>query len=212
MKIKPIFNKKDLRAGAHIRAVVNCHGSFWVEYINILGKPYYKYSVGNKYLVVDYDATYKGSVKKTISQNHLADMGINVQRREFTNAVTIPFTSKAWEFLSSIKDLRTFYDVINNRRITDKEFQKETDVHNSYRWHDEQTDKMREAYYNSPITISFANTSENAKIFITDEDPAVAFIRDDRGSAIFLTYNGRSDFDFAMKRINKIEGVIFNEL
>jgi hypothetical protein len=119
MKIKCVRKESEIKGGTwYIRAVINCHGEFWVETHKVHGKPF------------DSKADcFKGQHVRQIrklgkyawsKEQYLSDFGLG--SAEVFGVRMIPFSSATFNYLSSIKDVRSFADAINNRKVSDEEF------------------------------------------------------------------------------------------
>lgn len=128
MKIKRIKTEKALKAGSYIRAVINCHGKFWIEYLVLVGKPFnskskvmnggrqIKNRAGARTWLYGQDQWYLTSLSSDLNPRSL-------NRINAFKTVLIPFSNKAWNYLTAIKDLRDFAAATNGIRSTDKQYE-----------------------------------------------------------------------------------------
>lgn len=127
MKFKRIKSEKQLIAGAYIRAVINCYGKFWIEYIALSGRPFTYKS--------EYSTTAARQIKSTATSAknckseswYLTDLSDELNDRLMGKTkpfmtVLIPFSNKAWSHLAAIKDLQKFAQATTGIIATDHEF------------------------------------------------------------------------------------------
>jgi hypothetical protein len=129
MKIKHIQSEKELKAGSYIRAVINPHGKFWLEYLILAGKPYNeksKFMKGYRMMALRKDTC---SRKYHSKDWFITDLQVKPRNYlchnnpKFSSAL-IPFSNKDWNHLNAIKDLREFSQSLNNCVISDEEYRK----------------------------------------------------------------------------------------
>lgn len=139
MKLKCIRKESEIKGGTwYIRAVINCHGSFWIETHKVHGRPF------------DSKAKcFKGEHRRQIRQASKYDWGgeyylesLGVGSTEVFGVRMIPFSAAAFNLLSGIKDVRSFADAINNRKVTDEEFAHAQSDWAFMKHMDEESDRM----------------------------------------------------------------------
>ena len=146
MKIKRIKNEKELKAGAYIRAVINRRGMFWIEYVLLTGRaftyrcefmrPMRKYPTANAgYTDSHYFGTLSTALYTGVSEEY---------RTSKFGTVLIPFSNKVFNYLSSIKGLRTFAEVISGKCISDNEYDIALSEYKYTQHMDQEIDRQRQ--------------------------------------------------------------------
>lgn len=127
MKITRIKREKDLKAGPHIRAVINCTGKFWIEYQILTGRPFTCKSKGmrDSRMMPCKTGTgyYNGGSDGAMYTNTLSE-DLNDNFKTYPKAymtVLIPYSNKVWNYLKGIKDVRDFAEATNGVRPTDEQ-------------------------------------------------------------------------------------------
>lgn len=143
MKIKTIKKETDLKAGPYIRAVINCHGEFWMEYLILVGRVFTCKSkvMGRQYRQMtskEFSRRYRTSEDWYLSSlsGELNNRAIRVNPFK---TVLIPYSNKAWNYLKLIKNVRDFAEATNGFRSTDRQFEDFIDECERMRYYDEQT-------------------------------------------------------------------------
>lgn len=145
MKIKRIKTEKQLKAGNYIRAVINYKGVFWIEYQQLVGKPFNcKSKVMNKDRQINTkDSKGKYYNPKEWYLSSLSEEIGGIKRKNVFKTVLIPFSNKAWNYLKSFKDLRSFAAATNGVRSTDEQYKEFLDDVEFHKWQDETYEKTR---------------------------------------------------------------------
>jgi hypothetical protein len=144
MKITCVRKESEIKGGTwYIRAVINCHGNFWIETHKVHGRPFDSKAEcfkGQHHRQIHQAGKYEWS-----REHYLSDFGLGSV--EVFGVRMIPFSSAAFNYLSSVKDVRSFADAINNRKVNDEEFLQAVNDWAFNKYIDEELDKMHDDYY-----------------------------------------------------------------
>lgn len=122
-KLKPIKDQKGLVVGNfYIRALVNCHGEFWIEIYKVTKKPTLKNTWGvQKAWLFDYSVT--NNNRSYLSKDaHVTDATgyyergrnlIDYRYKDLCSKVLLPFSNKAYNYLKKQKTLKDFIQALN---------------------------------------------------------------------------------------------------
>ncbi len=115
MKIRRIKNENELIAGPYIWAVINCYGDFWVTHIWVKGKPF---TCRSKHC--GKARKIKTNQNSGSASHYLSDLGVG--GTDMFSSRLIPFSSKVWQHLVDIEDVRTFARAITGIPHSDLDF------------------------------------------------------------------------------------------
>lgn len=118
MKLNKIKSEKQLKAGAYIRALINFHGKFWIEYVDLSGRVF---NCQSRYMP-GYRKIHSKSKYRHEQEWFIGSLGVPTPSGNQDWLICIPFSNKAWNYLSSIKDVRQFAEAISGERVSDEKF------------------------------------------------------------------------------------------
>ena len=138
MKLKQIKKVSDLKAGYHIRATIEPPGHFRVEVIDVVGKPsiteFFSLKNEKKYseVFVKQKVVFRNGPVKTCEPSPLISLGAfnykQIPHTSYPNynscSILFPFSNKAYNYLSGIKDLRVFSEAIFGISFSEEEWKR----------------------------------------------------------------------------------------
>lgn len=128
-----IKTRHQVKAGWHIRAVVNCHGVCWIEYENLVAKPF-KYHSENQFIEKWKMSSISRYSKSGRSENFLGDLGTEGRYDErggcklfrFSGAVQLELTKLLGKtrYLRSNRatPIRPFHEMLLGRTTSNQEW------------------------------------------------------------------------------------------